>query len=172
MQGTQIAGKLIQVCTQITIHKPTNWWSATTKHCSDPLSSWSTKSNTTGMSTLMEFCWLTGQLSKAYPVHYIWADVLQVCTRNITTKKYELILHITIVCMHDVSEICMALCIRLYVTQHLFYYYRSFNQELNSDTTTQQCQRIGGKGTSWPSDGLGLTRTQNTMGRECVDCLI
>ena len=61
-------------------------------------------------------------------------------------KKYELILHINIVCMHDVSEICMALCIRLYVTQHLFYYYRSFNQELNLDTTTQQCQRLAERG--------------------------
>ena len=33
--------------------------------------------------------------------------------RNITIRKYELFLHITIVCMHDVSEICMVLCIYL-----------------------------------------------------------
>ena len=60
--------------------------------------------------------------------------------RNITIRKYELILHITIVCMHDVSQICMVLCIYLC--------YRLYNISIiagtstrSFDTTAQQWQR-------------------------------
>lgn len=67
------------------------------------------------------FAYRTAKQSLPSLLHLSW------CTAG-TYKK-----HITIECMHDVSEICMGLCIR---------------------------------------DGLGLTRSQNTLGRECIDCLI
>ena len=58
----------------------------------------------------------------------------------------------------------------LEITQYLSHYCRSFNQELWYYCATMP--EMGGKGTSWSSDGLGLTGSQNTLGRECIDCLI
>lgn len=67
------------------------------------------------------FAYRTAKQSLPSLLHLSW------CTAGMYKK------HITIECMHDVSEICMGLCIR---------------------------------------DGLCLTRSQNTLGRECIDCLI
>ena len=60
--------------------------------------------------------------------------------------------------MMHVSEICMALCI-CFTNYTSFHFYRSFNREHWYYRATMPV--MGGKGTSWPSDDLGLTRLQH-----------
>ena len=82
---------------------------------------------------------------------------------KINTTKYA----IAMTCL-KYGNVCMLIYYKLH--NIWFIITRSFNQELWYYCATMP--EMGRKGTSWPSNGLGLTWSQNTFGRECIDCLI